>query len=124
MPSSFSTFGYQQQIHHNPFMNMNQPMQNPYIIPQPTVPKSVADQSASIAPKRDSSGNVIQKGVQSGATSSTQAGQSLEPEGKKYKDNKGSKKKKFIRAAGGQVWEDETLAEWNPGEFKPYLHIF
>jgi hypothetical protein len=116
MPSSFSAFGYQQPIPHNPFMN--QPMQNTYIKPQPMVPKSVADQSSSVALKRDSSGNVIQKGVPSSvATSSAQAGKTLEPDAKKVKDNKGAKKSKFVRAAGGQVWVDETLAEWNPGEF-------
>ena len=73
-----------------------------------------------MAPKRDSSGNVIQKGVPPQkpavmvATSSL-AAHSTEPENKKFKDNKTPKRKKFIRAAGGQVWEDESLAEWNPG---------
>jgi len=123
MPSTFSTFGYQQTIPQNPYMSMNQPMQNPYVRPQPMVAKSVSDQPASIAPKRDSSGNIMNKAVAAGPSSSGHAAQSLEPDAKKFKDGKGPKKKKFIRAAGGQVWEDETLAEWNPGKLLFQLYF-
>lgn len=31
--------------------------------------------------------------------------------------SKGKKNKKFIRTSGGQVWEDQTLAEWDEGIF-------
>lgn len=122
MPSSFSTFTYQQQIPQNPFMN--QVMQGAYIRPAPIVPKIVADHSATMAPKRDSSGNIIQKALippkpTMPATSAHQTqASSSEPGSKKFKDGKGPRKKKFIRAAGGQIWEDESLAEWNPDDFR------
>lgn len=29
--------------------------------------------------------------------------------------SKGKKNKKFIRTSGGQVWEDQTLCEWDEG---------
>jgi len=29
--------------------------------------------------------------------------------------SKGKKNKKFIRTSGGQVWEDQTLSEWDEG---------
>ena len=28
---------------------------------------------------------------------------------------KEKRKKKFVRTCAGQIWEDESLAEWNPG---------
>jgi hypothetical protein len=37
----------------------------------------------------------------------------MENKAKKAKDSQ--KKKKFIRAAGGQTWEDDSLADWDPG---------
>lgn len=30
----------------------------------------------------------------------------------------GKKQKKMLRMAGGQVWEDPTLAEWDPNDFR------
>ena len=30
---------------------------------------------------------------------------------------KKEKKKHYVRSAAGQVWEDQTLTEWNPGEY-------
>jgi hypothetical protein len=40
----------------------------------------------------------------------------------KAKEAKDKKRKKFIRAAAGQTWEDESLADWDPGiEFFIYI---
>jgi hypothetical protein len=36
----------------------------------------------------------------------------------KTKDESNNKPKKIIRMAGGQKWEDETLLEWNPDDFR------
>lgn len=36
----------------------------------------------------------------------------------KAKDDSNNKPKKIIRMAGGQKWEDETLLEWNPDDFR------
>ncbi|PAA47838.1 hypothetical protein BOX15_Mlig020824g7, partial [Macrostomum lignano] len=33
-------------------------------------------------------------------------------------NTKNSKKKRFVRTAGGQVWEDPSLAEWDPNDFR------
>lgn len=30
--------------------------------------------------------------------------------------SRGKKNKKFIRTSGGQVWEDQTLSEWDEGK--------
>jgi hypothetical protein len=30
-------------------------------------------------------------------------------------DKTNDKKKRFVRMAGGQKWEDETLNDWDPG---------
>lgn len=40
--------------------------------------------------------------------------------------SKGKKNKKFIRTSGGQVWEDQTLSEWDEGKiyFKVLLTYF
>lgn len=32
--------------------------------------------------------------------------------------SKGKKNKKFIRTSGGQVWEDQTLSEWDEDDFR------
>jgi hypothetical protein len=40
------------------------------------------------------------------------------PQGHKQKREK---KKKFVRTAAGTVWEDPTLAEWDPGKMKLIL---
>jgi len=34
---------------------------------------------------------------------------------KKKSKNKAPKKPRHVRMAGGTTWEDETLAEWDPG---------
>lgn len=31
------------------------------------------------------------------------------------------KPKKFIRAAGGSVWEDQTLCEWDPDDYRVFV---
>nr|KAG5708705.1 hypothetical protein BaRGS_034922 [Batillaria attramentaria] len=36
------------------------------------------------------------------------------------KREKKEKKKKFIRTAAGQAWEDPTLAEWDPDDFRMF----
>lgn len=36
----------------------------------------------------------------------------------KQKQQKTKKEKKIVRMAGGQVWEDNSLMEWDPGSFK------
>ena len=37
-------------------------------------------------------------------------------DGEKMNRKERRAKNKFVRTAAGQVWEDATLAEWNPGE--------
>lgn len=125
MPSSFSSFQYQQPMPQNPFA---QPIPSAVYNNRPTappmIPKVVSDQSA--APKRDSAGNLIQRGppqkpTTAAAAASAVAAQSGEADVKKTKVEEGKggpKRKKFIRAAGGQTWEDQSLAEWNPDDFR------
>ncbi|KAJ3056737.1 hypothetical protein HK097_004598 [Rhizophlyctis rosea] len=36
------------------------------------------------------------------------------------KEGKGKKKKNVVRAAGGEVWEDPTLAEWDDSDFRMF----
>ncbi len=34
-------------------------------------------------------------------------------------DKKKEKRKKFVRIAANQTWEDDSLSEWDPSRFKP-----
>ncbi|EYC42261.1 hypothetical protein Y032_0537g3108, partial [Ancylostoma ceylanicum] len=36
----------------------------------------------------------------------------------RHKDSRPSKPKKYLRAGGGQVWEDPSLAEWDKNDFR------
>jgi len=38
--------------------------------------------------------------------------------------SKGKKNKKFIRTSGGQVWEDQTLSEWDEGKITCPKYFF
>jgi hypothetical protein len=93
--------------------------------------------------KRDASGNLISSKMASGAaaggaavapstshsaakkqnTNQTNGAQlaayQVPQPGQPSQQPQAKKPKKVIRAGGGQVWEDETLAEWDPGK-----HIF
>uniref|UniRef100_A0A0K0DLR0 RNA-binding protein 42 n=1 Tax=Angiostrongylus cantonensis TaxID=6313 RepID=A0A0K0DLR0_ANGCA len=40
------------------------------------------------------------------------------PSSTRVKDSKPSKPKKYLRAGGGQVWEDPSLAEWDKNDFR------
>lgn len=119
MPSTFSTFNYQQQqFPPNPYMNQTSMYNRP--APQvPMVPKIVTNPINTSAVKRDSSGNIISqnKPTNAAGVATATAVASSQP-GVKSKEAKSGKKKKFIRAAGGQTWEDESLSEWNPDDFR------
>jgi len=75
--------------------------------------------STSSGTKRDSSGAVKSVPTTAAAAATAVAAASFETDKKKAKDakDKRNKNKKIVRAAGGQVWEDESLLEWNPGKF-------
>jgi hypothetical protein len=112
------TYGYPHVPAVNPFISQ------PYHIPQQVKPAAV---------KRDAAGNVIKPPGQgknvpttaaAAATAVAAASIEMENKNKKAKEAaKEAKKKKIIRAAGGQVWEDETLAEWDPGTYD-FFKIF
>jgi len=42
---------------------------------------------------------------------------------KKKSKNKPPKKVRHVRMAGGTTWEDETLAEWDPGKNLYFIFI-
>ncbi len=69
--------------------------------------------------KRDSSGNVKgthqQKPGIAPTTSNSASAGGQETDNKKFKKHNG-KNKKFVRSAGGQTWEDESLADWDNGQ--------
>lgn len=50
--------------------------------------------------------------------STTPTGQLILTKTKSKSDKKGNKKKKNLRIAGGQVWEDPSLEEWDPNDFR------
>ncbi|OXA64885.1 RNA-binding protein 42 [Folsomia candida] len=50
--------------------------------------------------------------------SSAMDGEKKKPKKKKKKDDKDRKPKKALRSAGGQVWEDLTLQDWDPNGFR------
>jgi hypothetical protein len=49
-------------------------------------------------------------------------GVAAQPSGAGGKPNK--KTKKSIRMAGGQMWEDSSLAEWDQNDFRPANGVF
>lgn len=48
-------------------------------------------------------------------STSNAANASGEPDSNKKMKKYNGKNKKFVRSAGGQTWEDESLAEWDTG---------
>ena len=38
-------------------------------------------------------------------------------------DKPGKKPKKMIRMAGGQMWEDPSLLNWDPNDYRSWVHI-
>lgn len=44
-------------------------------------------------------------------------------EGDMTRKEKKAKKRKFVRMAAGEMWEDPTLAEWDQGEHKQPFHL-
>ena len=38
-------------------------------------------------------------------------------------DKPGKKPKKMIRMAGGQMWEDSSLLNWDPNDYRSGVHI-
>lgn len=42
----------------------------------------------------------------------------LDGKNKRLKLSKERKDRKIVRCAGGQTWEDNSLADWDPGNFK------
>ena len=125
MPSSFSGFSFQTPQIPVPTTAYIPPIQSAYVKPSvPLIPKVVADhaassssQSSSSGVKRDASGNSKSVPTTAAAAATAVAAASFETDKKKAKDakEKKNKSKKFIRAAGGQTWEDDTLVEWDPG---------
>ena len=55
-----------------------------------------------------------QKPAMTASTSNTANANGETDTNKKFKKHTG-KNKKFVRSAGGQTWEDESLAEWDNG---------
>ena len=125
-PSSFDMQHYQ-SYYNNLIPSQKIP---PKTAPSTFKPPHVPQASNSMPVKRDSSGNLINKtGHNLSATTSNASNV------KKQKDNHGNqaktnnqsndqqqndnnkKKKKFVRCAAGEVWEDESLADWDPGIF-------
>ncbi|CAG2161258.1 unnamed protein product [Oppiella nova] len=54
----------------------------------------------------------------SGGAAAATGGPAVASKKSKSKEDKGKKPKKMLRMAGGTVWEDNTLAEWDPEDFR------
>lgn len=85
----------------------------PMNIPQPPVlPAATVGVSAGIAPVLPGS-----------STEAPKPGTSTETTAEKQKKKKKGKKdekaaKKLLRSAGGQIWEDTSLVDWDPSDFR------
>lgn len=66
--------------------------------------------------KRDSSSS-SKLGTSSGSTDA-------DGKNKKLKLSKEKKEKKIVRCAGGQTWEDNSLADWDSGSFFFFSFFF
>ena len=63
---------------------------------------------------------VVDGGGPGGSGHQQQQQQQQQQTGKQQAGNKKQKRpKKFIRTAGGQVWEDRSLHDWDQGEWQP-----
>ena len=104
-------------------------MPSTYLTPnvyKPTLPApkiepsntSATTSSSAGGTKRDASGAVKSVPTTAAAAATAVAAAQIEADKKKAKDakDKKNKNKKFIRSAGGQTWEDESLLEWDPGK--------
>jgi hypothetical protein len=58
------------------------------------------------------------------APSSTVGSATVKAGTEEPKVQKMKKPKKFVRAAGGTVWQDDSLLEWDPSNFFFTLHDF
>lgn len=113
LPTSYAQFSYPAPaVATNPYLQPTIPAYKP----MPTV-KVEQPQATSSGTKRDAAGIVKSVPTTAAAAAQSVALASFETDKKKAKDakDKKNKNKKFIRAAGGQTWEDESLIEWDPG---------
>lgn len=55
------------------------------------------------------------------ASASTNSGSGSSKKSNKNAEKPSSKNKKCLRAAGGQIWEDNSLAEWDPDDFRLFV---
>ncbi len=95
----------------------------PHMLHPPPPPPALAAKPESSHPQPSSSSTAPHIATTAGEDSakpSTSAGTSDANKNKKKKKKKkeeGEKKpRKFVRAAGGTVWEDPTLLDWDPSE--------
>ncbi|CAF0911009.1 unnamed protein product [Brachionus calyciflorus] len=84
--------------------------------PPPSIPHNA--QKLPAAPKRDLPGTSKVAPTTAAAAATAVAAADMESKAKKAKIDKDKKKKKIIRCAGGQTWEDDTLADWDPDDFR------
>ena len=98
-----------------------------HLTPQPQLtkaahPPSINHHKQPAPQKRDSSGML--KTPANTAAANAYAVAEMEGKNKKSKLDKDKKKKKIVRCAGGQTWEDDSLADWDPGKEKNMGFIF
>lgn len=77
-------------------------------------PHSLHGHKLPVTHKRDSTGAL--KTPANLAAANANAVADMESKAKKGKFDKDKKKKKIVRCAGGQTWEDDSLADWDTGK--------
>ena len=92
---------------------------NTMAIGSPIPGPSTANQSYTVTPMGLPPGVSLASLASNSSTPSTSGTQTKK--GSKNVEKTSSKVKKCLRAAGGQIWEDNTLTEWDPDDFRLFV---
>lgn len=93
------------------------PMIHPEIIEQ-IINTKIPEDDTKKKPKVKGVSTAAELAISQGKASSIMANASAE---ETHPKGKGKKNKKIVRMAGGQIWEDPSLLEWDEGN---YLFMF
>ncbi|KAI1287991.1 RNA-binding protein 42 [Halotydeus destructor] len=103
-----------QGVQHQPSYNQVPPQIQPHIVSSQHPPPSQASVQSPVGY------TVTPMGLPPAARQTTAVPETTKSKSKSSEGPSGSKKKnkKVIRTAGGQVWEDNNLAEWDSNDFR------
>ena len=106
---------------HQPFVQPTATPAIPSAIPaaNPTAVNTFKPASYTVTPMGlPTNVHSVQNPVQPSTASSKKQKTNAAPAASNANEKKNKKQKKIVRVAGGQTWEDATLQEWDPDDFR------